>query len=99
LRNFDEDLAQRLNSHELFTLNQTMRLTTEEKAMADELHTYRPPIDFKPGDTITVAQAIEFKRALVSSKDWSARYCQNGGNGPEGQQLLALDKIILGFKD
>lgn len=38
--------------------------------MADEKHTYAPPIDFKPGDQITVDQAIAAKRALVADREW-----------------------------
>ena len=44
-------------------------------------------------------QAIAFKKTLVNNREWAQRYRQYASTGAEGQQMLALDKILPGMKE
>jgi hypothetical protein len=44
-------------------------------------------------------QALKEKAALIHDPEWVAKYRKNGSQGPEGQKMPTLDKLILGIKE
>jgi hypothetical protein len=75
-------------------LKTQLGMSSEEYRMSES---YAPPTSLAPGEVLTRENAAHEKRTLLADLEFCERYRRNGGEGPEGQQLLALDRLILGL--